>query len=74
MAIIGLLAVAVLMAVKNENVIYEDIYKASVTTKITSVRDGLPSFRQFCRLSCVVLFCCERLSQPVSSHLYGFLF
>ena len=36
--------------------------KVSMTTKITPVCDGQPSFRHFCHLSCVVLLWCERLS------------
>ena len=36
--------------------------RASMTTKITSGCDGGPSFRFFCHLFCVVLFCCEQLS------------
>ena len=37
-------------------------------------RDGRPSFPHSCHLSCGVLFCCERLSQAVFSHLYNILF
>ena len=35
----------------------------------TEVCDGRPYFLHFCHLFCVVLFCCERLSWPVFSHL-----
>ena len=36
--------------------------------------DWRPSFRHFCHLFCVVLFCCERLFFTVFSQLYGILF
>ena len=40
------------MTVKNEDLTFEDIFRASVTTKMTSVCDGRPSFRHLCHLSC----------------------
>ena len=39
---------------------------ASMTTKITSVCDGRPSFRHFCPLSCVVLFAVSDCHSPFS--------
>ena len=47
--------------------------RASMTTKITSVRDGRHSFRHFCHLPFVVLFWCE-WSRTVFNHVYSTLF
>ena len=56
MAIIGLLA-PLLMAVKNEYLTYEDTYKGIHENEKNLFVTGGLSFRHFCPLFCVVLFC-----------------
>ena len=62
MAIVGFLAVTVLMQWRMSTSPTRTFTRASITTNITSVCDGRPSFRHFGHLFCIVLFCCERLS------------
>ena len=61
MAIIGFLAVTVLMAVKSENLIYEDIYKGihDDDNNVWSCRPTIFSISATCSVCCER---CERLS------------
>ena len=56
MASIGLLTITVVMTLKNEYLIYKDMYKEIHNDEITFVCDGKPSFRDFCHC-----FCCHVL-------------
>ena len=47
--------------------------KSRINLQRRSWCDGRPSFRHFCHLFCVVLFCCERLSQSVFSCSYSII-